>query len=202
MIFCQFYSREGGIAMTHFGERLREERKRAGLTQEELAQKVEARDKSLSASYISKMETGLLPPPSRKAAVGLADALGMTNRPVTLYVSTKDRDALQRFVFFLTAYVAGGEDVQLGGLIEIKDRQAEEREKQESEALTYNAVNPAIGIPDSLLGSLGNKAEEIECLIVAACLPEDEEEEVVAALIEVTKQFLKIKKGRGKRKEG
>src|SRR5947209_20203477 len=107
--------------LIRFEDHLREDRKRAGLTQEELAQKVDASDIRMSTSYVSKMETGLLKPPSRKAAVGLADALGMRKRPVTLYLSIKDIDALQRFAFFLAAYVAGADDAQGIGLVGVQD---------------------------------------------------------------------------------
>lgn len=177
--------------MTHFGECLREHRKHAGLTQEQLAQKVEASDKSLSASYISKMETGLLPPPSRKAAVGLADALGMSNRPVTLFVSTKDRDALQRFVFFLTAYVAGEEDVQAIRLVAVEDGQGEEREEQANSTPLPTTLNPSLELPESLFNTLEEDVEEIRDLI-ASTRRTEEEEEMVKSALDTAKRLLKF----------
>src|SRR5207248_1983334 len=60
--------------MSNFGELLREARIRAGLTQEELAQEVDVSD-----GYICKLETGDSTSPSRKVAVKLADALGISD---------------------------------------------------------------------------------------------------------------------------
>src|SRR5688572_16331831 len=60
----------GGVVMSHWGNVLREARKWAGLTQEQLAEKV-----PISVSYIRKMETGLIGPPRRDKAEELADTL-------------------------------------------------------------------------------------------------------------------------------
>jgi PAS domain S-box-containing protein len=54
-----------------FGQRLRELRKTQGMTQRELAQKV-----SISYAYVSKLETGVMPPPRQKTILALAQALG------------------------------------------------------------------------------------------------------------------------------
>jgi len=53
-----------------FGKRLRELRIQAGLTQRELAEKI-----GVDFSYLSKIENGVLPPPSEKAILRLAEAL-------------------------------------------------------------------------------------------------------------------------------
>lgn len=110
--------------MNRFRELLREARKRAGLTQWILGEKVGVAD-----SYISRMETGAFPPPSREVTLRLADATGMSNKPVTLYVSTKDIDTLDRFVFLLEANVAGAEDVKEIRLVKIEDGETEEEGK-------------------------------------------------------------------------
>jgi PAS domain S-box-containing protein len=53
-----------------FGERLRDLRKHKGLTQNQLADKV-----GVSFTYISKLETGALPPPRERTIVALARVL-------------------------------------------------------------------------------------------------------------------------------
>ncbi len=53
-----------------FGQRLRELRNHKGLTQKELAGRV-----GVSFTYVSKLETGALPPPREKTIVALANAL-------------------------------------------------------------------------------------------------------------------------------
>jgi transcriptional regulator with XRE-family HTH domain len=179
--------------LTRFEDHLREDRKRAGLTQEELAQKVDASDIRMSASYLSKMETGLLKPPSRKAAAGLADALGMSKRPVTLYVSIKDIDALRRFAFFLEAYVAGAEDVQEIRLVEVEDRQRKREEGQPSATPLPTMADSAVQVGDTLLGTTG---QHIDRLIASGGFSIEEEDEVAAALIEMTKRFLAFKEAK------
>lgn len=59
----------GNVCMT-FGQRLRELRKSKGLTQEKLAGMA-----GVSFTYISKLETGTVPPPREKTIVALAKAL-------------------------------------------------------------------------------------------------------------------------------
>jgi len=54
-----------------FGQRLRELRKARGMTQRELAQKT-----AISYSYVSKLETGVMPPPRQKVILALAEVLG------------------------------------------------------------------------------------------------------------------------------
>jgi transcriptional regulator with XRE-family HTH domain len=95
-----------GVAMSRFGELLKEARKRTKLTQQELGGKV-----PVDGSYISKMETGKEPPPTRDVAVKLADALGIN-------------DKIRRLVFFLAAYVAGDEDMEGLTLVEVAGEEA------------------------------------------------------------------------------
>jgi PAS domain S-box-containing protein len=60
---------EETVLMT-FGQRLRELRNQQGLTQKELADKA-----GVSITYVSKLETGALPPPREKAILALASIL-------------------------------------------------------------------------------------------------------------------------------
>ena len=53
-----------------FGQRLRELRNRKGLTQKELADRA-----GVSITYVSKLETGALPPPREKTILALANIL-------------------------------------------------------------------------------------------------------------------------------
>ena len=55
---------------TEFGVRLRELRTKAGLSQRELADKV-----GINFTYLSKIESGTMPPPSEKVIMKLAEAL-------------------------------------------------------------------------------------------------------------------------------
>jgi PAS domain S-box-containing protein len=57
-----------------FGERLRELRKAKGMTQRELAQQT-----GISFAYVSKLETGVMPPPRQKIILALAKVLGANN---------------------------------------------------------------------------------------------------------------------------
>ena len=51
-----------------FGKKLRELRRNNGLSQRELAEKV-----GINHSYISKIESGVMPPPNQKIIQGLAE---------------------------------------------------------------------------------------------------------------------------------
>jgi PAS domain S-box-containing protein len=55
-----------------FGQRLKELRQAKGMTQIELAQKT-----AISFTYVSKLETGAMPPPKQKIILALAKALGV-----------------------------------------------------------------------------------------------------------------------------
>jgi len=58
------------VETREFGAKLRELRKKAGLTQSELAEKVK-----INFTYISKIESGVMPPPSGKVVLRLAKVL-------------------------------------------------------------------------------------------------------------------------------
>ena len=63
-----------------FGARLRELRKQAGLSQRELADKI-----GINFSYLSKIESGVMPPPSEKVILKLAEVLNSdTDELITL----------------------------------------------------------------------------------------------------------------------
>jgi transcriptional regulator with XRE-family HTH domain len=184
--------------MSHFGELLKKARQRTWLTQKELGEKVGVDD-----SYISRLERGVYQPPSREVAEGLADATSMSNKPVTLYVSTKDMDAIDRFVFLLEANVAGAEDVKEIRLVKVEDDETDEEEDQASGTPIYSAAHSAKALPDSLFGgTLGDQIKEIGRLIDSLSLT-DEEEEMVASQLDTTERLLKfIATQRNTRKEG
>ena len=66
-----------------FGVRLRDLRKKAGLTQRELAEKV-----GVDFTYLSKIESGAMPPPSEKVIILLAEALN-ANKDELLFLAGK-----------------------------------------------------------------------------------------------------------------
>jgi transcriptional regulator with XRE-family HTH domain len=187
--------------MSHFGELLKKARQRTWLTQKELGEKVGVDD-----SYISRLERGVYQPPSREVAEGLAGATSMSNKPVTLYVSTKDMDAIDRFVFLLEANVAGAEDVKEIRLVKIeydeKDEDETEEEDQTSAASLPGMVNPALALPDSLFDNLGGEIEEIKGLIASTHLTEEEEKIVKSALDTAKRLLLFIEAQRKMRKDG
>jgi transcriptional regulator with XRE-family HTH domain len=172
--------------MGSFRKLLREARKRAGLSQPKLAKKV-----AVDKSYISKLETGVFPPPSRDVVLKLVDALGINEK-------------VRRLVFLLAAYVAGEEDVQGFKLVKVEedDAEPEEEEEQGSSAATYSGINTALAIPDSLLGTLGNQIEEIKHVIDSMSFTDDQEE-VVASHLDTLKRLLKFIAAQSEmRKEG
>jgi len=90
--------------MSHFGALLKEARRRAKLSQKELAKKI-----PINNSYISKMENEDFLP-SRDVAVSLADALGLRENA--------------RLDFLLAAKVASDKDVQEFTDVEVDKSQA------------------------------------------------------------------------------
>jgi transcriptional regulator with XRE-family HTH domain len=161
----------GGGVMSHWGNVLKEARIRAGLTQEELAEKV-----PISVSYIRKMETGLLGPPRRNKAEMLADALSIT-------------DVEERNAFFRAAEVGNDEDMQGFKLVKVEEDEAEQGEQARGTA-TYNVGHPSVKQPARVVGA---RAEEIEQLIASGGYSEEEEKEVWGALIEMVKRFNSLK---------
>ena len=82
-----------------FGTRLRELRKQAGLRQRELAGKI-----GVDFTYLSKIESGVMPPPSEKVILRLADVLNADKDelmtlagkiPSDIAQMLKSREALQ-----------------------------------------------------------------------------------------------------------
>jgi transcriptional regulator with XRE-family HTH domain len=173
-----------GVAMSRFGELLKEARKRTKLTQQELGGKI-----PVDGSYISKMETGKEPPPTRYVAVKLADALGIN-------------DKIRRLVFFLTAYVAGDEDMEGLTLVKLADGEAEEEEEQASSTPLPTMAHSALALPDSLFDNLGGEIEEIKGLIASTHLTDEEEKIVKSALDTAKRLLLFIEDQRKMRKEG
>jgi transcriptional regulator with XRE-family HTH domain len=136
--------------MSHFGELLKKARQRTWHTQKELGEKVGVDD-----SYISRLERGVYQPPSREVAEGLADATSMSNKPVTLYVSTKEMDAIDRFVFLLEANVAGAEDVKEIRLVKIEDGEAEKEEGKDARRKEPSEGQPAIAVAGAFGAGVG-----------------------------------------------
>ncbi len=62
------------MEIQEFGARLRELRKQTGLSQRELADKV-----GINFTYLSKIERGVMPPPSEKVILRLAEVLNADN---------------------------------------------------------------------------------------------------------------------------
>jgi len=88
------------MEIKEFGVRLRELRKQAGLTQRELADRV-----NVDFSYISKIESGAAPPPSEKVILQLAEALTADKDELSILAGKippdiaqilKNRETLQR----------------------------------------------------------------------------------------------------------
>jgi len=83
-----------------FGVRLRQLRKQAGLTQRELAERV-----NIDFTYLSKIESGAMPPPSEKVISQLAEALNTDKDELIILAGRipsdiaeilQNREALQR----------------------------------------------------------------------------------------------------------
>jgi transcriptional regulator with XRE-family HTH domain len=103
-----------------FGTKLRDLRKAAGLTLRELAESVE-----VNFSYLSKIENGVLPPPSERVVRSLAEALNY------------DEDELLALAGIITADIA---EI-------LKDRQAREKlraEQARREARAARAAQPSL----------------------------------------------------------
>jgi transcriptional regulator with XRE-family HTH domain len=65
------------------------------------------------------------------------------------------------------------------------------RGEQVSSVAAYSGLNPALSIPDSLLGTLEDQVEDIKLLINSLSLT-DEQEEVVASQLDALKRLLKF----------
>jgi transcriptional regulator with XRE-family HTH domain len=169
------------VARSRFRKLLREARKRAELSQPKLAKKVD-----VDKSYISKLETGVFPPPSREVVLKLAAALNI-------------REKTRRWPdFLLAAGVTSEEDMEGFELVEVEDDEAE-AEEEEGRPISLIA-HPAIALPDSLFRT---SRKEFNDLIDSAHLTAEEDEQVFAAFVEIAKPILAlIKTQRKMRKEG
>ena len=78
------------MEISEFGEKLRELRKEAGLTQRELADKV-----NVDFNYVSKIENGVMPPPSEKAILRLAAVLNADKDKLMLLAGKVPSDIVQ-----------------------------------------------------------------------------------------------------------
>jgi transcriptional regulator with XRE-family HTH domain len=157
--------------MSRFRKLLREARKRAGLSQPKLAEKVD-----VDKSYISKLETGVFPPPSREVVLKLAAALNI-------------REKTRRWLeFLLAAGVASEEDMEGFELVEVEDDETE-AEEEEEEAISM--AHRAITLRKSRVRT---SREELQRLISSAYLPEENEEKVFAVLLEITRPILALMK--------
>ena len=147
--------------MSTFGARLFEARKRAKLTQEELGQKVD-----VGGSYISRLERGIYPPPSREVVLGLADALGMSDK--------RDPNRIQ---FLAAADVLSIEDLEGFSLVRIEDDGAGEEERANANLSdVYRlAATGTFGAPSSLEGNQAQQTpafeEQMRQILTSANLP-------------------------------
>ena len=78
------------MVTSEFGKRLRELRKRASLTQRELADGV-----GINFTYLSKIESGAMPPPSKKIIFRLADALNIDREELLILAGIIPDDVTQ-----------------------------------------------------------------------------------------------------------
>ena len=81
------------MATQSFGARLRELRKRAGLSQRELARRV-----GIDFTYLSKIESGAMPPPSEKILSRLADALNVGREELQIIAGKLPDDIAERLM--------------------------------------------------------------------------------------------------------
>jgi transcriptional regulator with XRE-family HTH domain len=160
------------MAMNLFEELLKEARKRAGLSQQALADKVDVDD-----SYISKMENRADKPPSRYIAVKLANALGLRKK------------SRRRLEFLLAAGVTTEEDLEGFALVKIEEDEAEKKGDQTSDTSIPLMAHPVIDTQNLLLGTTG---KEIERLLGSARLSEEEEKQIAVEVIEFTKRLLAL----------
>jgi transcriptional regulator with XRE-family HTH domain len=155
--------------MKGFGKLLREIRKRAGLTQQALADKVRVDDSS-----ISKMEGGEFLP-VRKVAVGLADALGL-----------KGKDAKNKFL--LAAGVLSEEDVKGFELVEVGGDQKLRRRR--SGALASDPIERQT--PDSQRVEDTTVGQDIDDVLEG--LSQEELKEFREILVPHTRQLVRLVK--------
>jgi transcriptional regulator with XRE-family HTH domain len=154
--------------MSRFEVILREARHRAGFTQKELAQKVD-----ISDSYISKLETGVLPPPTRDVVLKLASVLGM------------DEDFKRDFLLAANAY--GAEDLQGFTLVKAGADQAAGQGQQASGEALESIATAAMPIRGAVFDTMG---QEVDSLAAPSRLSDEEYAMVASVIVETTKRLL------------
>ncbi len=78
------------MTVQEFGARIRELRQKAGMTQKELADKV-----GIDFTYLSKIENGVMPPPSEKVILRLAEALDVSGDELSTLAGKVPADIAQ-----------------------------------------------------------------------------------------------------------
>ena len=85
------FKKTGGQISQSFGQRLRDLRQKLGLTLKEL----EARA-NVNYTYLSKIENGILPPPSEKVVIQLAEALNVEREELLLLAGILPPDIIEK----------------------------------------------------------------------------------------------------------
>jgi transcriptional regulator with XRE-family HTH domain len=148
----------------YFADLLRKARERSGLTQKELAKLID-----VDNTYVSKIERGVLPPPSREKVLKIADVLEITNK-------------VERYHLLLTAGCAGIEDLE--GLDEAADRLRHTPIPQRHAAFVL--AHPPISRVKNTIG------KRIERLIDVTNLSDEERETVENYLEAIAKETLTL----------
>jgi len=148
--------------MTAYGEALARYRNEAGLNQRKLGAAI-----GLDPTQVNKIERGHRPPLGAKYIKPLVRALRLS------------RSEAENLV------------VDLGGLprkvLDFMDDEAVKPKQQADSTPRPIMANPVVEVGDTLLGTTG---QYIDRLIASGGLSPEEEDEMAAALIEMTKRFL------------
>jgi len=137
----------------------------------------------LSKGYVSELEHNKIENPKKDKLEVLAKALGISVIDmVSRCMPPRDRAAVTTSSSQQGVVGQGIQQVSADGE---GDGEASEEEEVDS------MVNAAIGIPDSLLDTLGRQIEEIKHLIDSVSLRADEKE-VVASHLDTLKRLLKF----------
>jgi transcriptional regulator with XRE-family HTH domain len=152
--------------VSHFHEVLREARRRAGLTQQSLAENA-----GIDHSYISKMETEEDTLPTRDITLKLAQALGIRRR------------TRQWITFLHEADVAGIEDLEGFTLVEVSEPAAEGK-------AASHVPDTASAERSNIVWNA--KAEEIARLIASGNLDTEIQELVCDGIVEYSTRLLAV----------
>jgi len=85
------FKKTGGQRTQSFGQRLRELRQQLGMTLKELDARVD-----VNYTYLSKIETGILPPPSEKVVIRLAEVLNADREELLLLAGILPPDIIEK----------------------------------------------------------------------------------------------------------